>query len=139
MVALARGLRGLQEGRRRLRGGARFGTSETTGGGNEGTEEVAAKRPRVCGEEVIQRRLVGADGQSLLDITRMAFFQDVEASEVLMTEILGPRGCEMSGWTCPCRVALRSACRCARRFDTERQGFNEVQNCMVRRRRKVDR
>ena len=54
-------------------GSGGFGTSGTTGGGNEGTQKVAAKRSRVCGEEVIQRRLVGADGQSMLDIMRMVF------------------------------------------------------------------
>ena len=104
----------------------------------EGADEVAAKRPRVCGEEVIQRRLVGAPVQNMLDIMRMAFFPDVEASVVLMTEILAsrPQGVRDEWMDVPLPVGIVFGVQVRRKerkklFDTERQGFNEVKRTVA--------
>ena len=85
------------------------------------------------GEEVLQRRLVGAAGQDMLDLMRMAFFQDVEASVVLMTEILAsrPQGVRDEWMDVPLPVGIVFGVQVHRRerrklFDTERQGFHET-------------
>ena len=51
--------------------------------GHRHLPEVVAV-PRTHGEEMISRRVVGGSDQSMLEVMRRAFFQDVEESAVIM-------------------------------------------------------